>query len=224
MHTTDLKKIPLFEKMPPEVLSSISSHLTTKTLKKEQLLFAKDDIGDALFIIKSGKIKISIPTEEGEELIVTVFSDGDFFGELSVLDKAPRSADAVAMTDTTLLVLHRNSFYSFLIKNTEALKAIMTALCQRLRKTDEFLTDICFTNFSKRLVKKLLELINQFGKQQDGATLLDLKMTQKDLGSMLGVTRETVNRELKYLRDEGILTKDKNRIIVNDLGKLIELL
>ncbi|MCF8107564.1 MAG: cyclic nucleotide-binding domain-containing protein, partial [Desulfohalobiaceae bacterium] len=164
MKPEDFTRIPLFESMPTEVMHELSTYLTSTTLQKDEALFYKDEIGDALYIIKSGKIKISIPTMDGEELILAVFSDGDFFGELSVLDEAPRSADAVAMTNTSLLALHRTSFFRYLFQKEEAVKAVITALCQRLRKTDDFLTDICFSTISKRLLKKLVELINQFGK------------------------------------------------------------
>ncbi len=224
MKAQDLKKIPLFENMSIELLEEICSRMSLKYLKKDEVLFYKDDIGDALYIINSGKIKISIPTEEGEELIITIFTDGDFFGELSILDKAPRSADAIALTNTQLFVLHRDVFYSYLFKRTEALESIMSALCTRLRKTDEFLTDLCYTNFSKRLVKTLIDLINRFGKRQDAGILLDLELTQKDLGAMLGVTRETVNREIMKLKHQKILSQDKKRIIIKDFSKLLNLI
>jgi CRP-like cAMP-binding protein len=198
--------------------------MSTKYLKKNEILFCKNDIGDSLYIIETGKIKISLPTEEGEELIVAIFSDGDFFGELSLLDKAPRSADAIALTNTSLYVLHRDVFYHYLYKKIEALEAIISALCKRLRETDEFLTDLCYTNFSKRLAKKLIELVNRFGQRQDEAIFLDLELTQKDLASMLGVTRETVNRELMKLRHQGILVKDKKRIIVKDIARLLDII
>ncbi|GAB6888472.1 Crp/Fnr family transcriptional regulator [Desulfothermus okinawensis JCM 13304] len=224
MDPLELKKIPIFEKMSDELLIDMCSKMAMKLVKKDQVLFFKGDMGDALYIIKKGKIKISIPTEEGEELIISIFSDGDFFGELSLLDKSPRSADAIAITDTQLFVLHRDTFYSYLFKKTEALEAIMAALCERLRKTDDFLTDLCYTNFPKRLAKTLIDLSNRFGKKKGEKIILDLELTQRDLGAMLGVTRETVNRELMRLKVQGILTKDKKKIVINDLSRLLNLI
>ena len=224
MDYKQFKKIPLFENMPNELLKEIYSKVSNKFLKKDEVLFFKGDIGDSLYIIKKGKIKISIPTEEGEELIISIFSDGDFFGELSLLDKAPRSADAVAITDTELLVLNREVFYTYLLKRKHAIEAIMSALCNRLRKTDDFLTDLCYTNFSKRLAKTLVELAERFGKKFDEKIVLDLEITQGDLGAMLGVTRETVNRELMKLKLQGILTKDKKKIVIKDFKNLLDMI
>ncbi len=101
----DIKKIPLFERMSDDILKELIQGMVIKNFKKGEVLFYKGDVGDALYIVHSGKIKMSIPTEEGEELIVSIFSDGDFFGELSLLDGSPRSADAVALEDTILLNL-----------------------------------------------------------------------------------------------------------------------
>jgi len=224
MDPKQLKKISIFENMPDELLKEISSKVLNKFLKKDEVLFFKGDIGDSLYIIKKGKIKISIPTEEGEELIISIFSDGDFFGELSLLDKAPRSADAVAITDTELLVLRRDVFYTYLFERKQAIEAIMSALCNRLRKTDDFLTDLCYTNFPKRLAKTLIELSERFGKKVEEKIILDLEITQSDLGAMLGVTRETVNRELMKLKLQGILTKEKKKIIINNFKKLLDLI
>ncbi|GAB6163435.1 Crp/Fnr family transcriptional regulator [Desulfothermus naphthae] len=224
MDLKQFKKISIFENMPDELLREISAKVSNKFLKKDETLFFKGDIGDALYIIKKGKIKISIPTEEGEELIISIFSDGDFFGELSLLDKAPRSADAVAITDTELLVLRRDVFYTYLFERKQAIEAIMSTLCKRLRKTDDFLADLCYTSVPKRLVKTLIELSERFGKKFDEKIILDLEITQSDLGAMLGVTRETVNRELMKLKLQGILTKEKKKIIINDFKKLLDLI
>ena len=224
MDVKQFKKISIFENMPDELLREISAKVSNKFLKKDETLFFKGDIGDALYIIKKGKIKISIPTEEGEELIISIFSDGDFFGELSLLDKAPRSADAVAITDTELLVLRRDVFYTYLFERKQAIEAIMSTLCKRLRKTDDFLADLCYTSVPKRLVKTLIELSERFGKKFDEKIILDLEITQSDLGAMLGVTRETVNRELMKLKLQGILTKEKKKIIINDFKKLLDLI
>lgn len=224
MDLKQFKKISIFENMPDELLREISTKVSNKFLKKDETLFFKGDIGDSLYIIKKGKIKISIPTEEGEELIISIFSDGDFFGELSLLDKAPRSADAVAMTDTELLVLRRDVFYTYLFERKQAIEAIISTLCKRLRKTDDFLADLCYASVPKRLVKTLIELSERFGKKFDEKIILDLEITQGDLGAMLGVTRETVNRELMKLKLQGILTKEKKKIIINNFKKLLDLI
>lgn len=224
LQPVEIKKIPLFEKMSDDVLKELFDRMVSKTFKKGEYIFYKGDEGDSLYIIRSGKIKISIPTEEGEELIISIFSDGDFFGELSLLDGSCRSADAVALEDTKVFILHRDTFYSYIQNKKEVLETIISTLCGRLRKTDDLLTDMCYSNITKRLIKLLIELAGKFGRKKGEDIVIDVEITQSDLGAMLGVTRETVNRELMKLKAENIIGKDKKRIVIYDISRLLDLI
>ena len=119
---------------------------------------------------------------------------------MAILDGMPRSADAVALEGTELLVVDRQDFMSFLKDNENAIQAILYSLSMRLRKTDDLLEDTCFLNISARFAKKLIELAEHYGQQSTTSILIDLEVTQSDLASMVGATRESINKELRVLR------------------------
>jgi len=215
-----LKQSPLFNSLEYADLEDLVSSMRVQSLKQGQALFHKGDEGTALYIVKRGAIKIVLPSKIGDEIIVTIFTVNDFFGEMALLDGEPRSANAVAIEPTEVFVLNRNNFLSFLKSNINAIQSILSSLSKRLRLTDEFLEDTCFLSISARLAKKLFELAESHGKKEDNIVNIDLSLTQKELGDMIGATRESTNKELKILRNRGLISTDGNRIKINDMVRL----
>ncbi|MBW1840600.1 MAG: Crp/Fnr family transcriptional regulator, partial [Deltaproteobacteria bacterium] len=192
-----LSRIPLFENLGSEDLEDLLILLREQKIKKGDVLFRQKSEGNALYFIRQGAIKIVLPSRLGDERIVTIFSEGDFFGEMSLLDGMPRSADAVAVQDSRVLILDRSNFLRFLKNNDSAMEKILSTLSIRLRKTDELLEDITFLNIPGRFAKKLLEIGETFG-QKDGDTVrVSLKLSQQELADMVGATRESINKELR---------------------------
>ena len=215
-----LNKIPLFNSLSDSDLESLSECVRLQSLKKGQTLFRKGDEGSSLYIIKQGTIKIVLPSRLGDEVIVTIFSEGDFFGEMALFDGKPRSADALAMESTKIYILSRKDFLLFLHSNINAMESILSQLTKRLRDTDDFLEGTCFLNVSARLAKKLLDLAGSYGRQDADSVYIDLDLTQKELGDMIGSTRESINKELKILRDKGLITNQENKIQIIDMVRL----
>ena len=215
-----LNKIPLFNSLSDSDLESLSECVRLQSLKKGQTLFRKGDEGSSLYIIKQGTIKIVLPSRLGDEVIVTIFSEGDFFGEMALFDGKPRSADALAMESTKIYMLNRKDFLLFLHSNINAMESILSQLTKRLRDTDDFLEGTCFLNVSARLAKKLLDLAGSYGRQDADSVYIDLDLTQKELGDMIGSTRESINKELKILRDKGLITNQENKIQIIDMVRL----
>jgi len=215
-----LNKIPLFNSLSDSDLKSLSECVRLQSLKKGQTLFRKGDEGSFLYIIKQGTIKIVLPSRLGDEVIVTIFSEGDFFGEMALFDGEPRSADALAMESSKIYMLSRNDFLLFLQSNINAMKSILSQLTNRLRNTDDFLEGACFLSVSARLAKKLLDLADSYGQQDGDSVYIDLNLTQKELGDMIGSTRESINKELKILRDKGLITNQENKIQIIDMTRL----
>lgn len=161
-----------------------------------------------------------MPSILGDEKIVTVFSDGDFFGEMALLDGMPRSADAIAIEPTRLLILNRSDFLRFLRKNEDMMVSLLSTLSMRLRKTDELLKDASFLNIPARFAKKLLELGEEFG-QTDGETMkIKAAFSQKELADMIGATRESINKELRVLREKGLISLSENSITIHNIKRL----
>jgi CRP-like cAMP-binding protein len=215
-----LKKVPLLESLSDDDLADLWSSLRIQKLKDKQALFRKGDEGTALYIIKKGKIKIVLPSRVGDEVILTIFSEGDFLGEMSLLDQKPRSADGIAMEQSEVYILNRSDFLSFLQNNENAIKCVLSSLSERLRKTDDLLEDTSFLSVSGRLAKKLLELGKEFGKTEKDTAKIGLKLTQQDLADLVGTTRESINKELKVLRAKGLVSTEGGYIQLLDLARL----
>ncbi|MBC8391304.1 MAG: Crp/Fnr family transcriptional regulator [Deltaproteobacteria bacterium] len=215
-----LRKIPLFSPLSDEIPSNLYSTVRLQKIKQGQVIFRKGDEGTALYILRSGTIKIVLPSRLGAEIIISIFSDGDFFGEMALLDGEPRSADAVAIKPSELLVLSRNDFLSFLQSDVNAVNAILSVLTKRMRKTHDLLEDVCFLTISQRLSKLILELGKIYGRNEGDSIILDISLTQKELGDMIGATRESINKELKMLRERGLIEMKGNQIQICDLSRL----
>ena len=215
-----LKHVPLFQHLSDEDRVRLAGSIKLQSLKKGEILFNKGGAGDALYIIKKGKIKIFLSSHAGDEVLLAIFSEADFFGEMALLDGMPRSADAIAIEPTELLLLDRNDFISFLNHNKNAVQAVLQSLSQRLRRTDDLLEDTCFLQISERFAKKLVELAMQHGRREGDVIFIDLSLTQKDMASMVGATRESINKELRTLREKGLVSIQENMICIHNLERL----
>jgi len=215
-----LTQIPLFKSLAPQDLAELAELLREQKVKKGEVLFRKGSEGTTLYIIKEGAIKIVLPSRLGEEMIVTIFTEGDFFGEMALLDEMPRSADAVAVEPSRLLLLNRSDFLRYLHRNDGAMVTILSSLSKRLRKTDDLLEDTSFLNIPARFAKKLIELGDTFGRKEGDKMEISLRLTQKDLADMVGATRESINKELRILREKGLVTLTEKAIQINDVNRL----
>ena len=215
-----LKQVPLFRSLRAEDSRHIAALLQKQTLRKGDALFRKGEEGHSLYMITAGKIKILRQSRDGDEVILAVLSPGDFCGEMALLDGLPRSADAVAAEETHLYGLNRKDFIAYVMNNEAAVKAILSALSKRLRKADDFLEDVFFLNVAARLAKKLIELAGSNGFREEDGGPIKLSVTQKDLAGMIGATRESVNKELRSLREKNLIALSGNTIVIDDLEAL----
>jgi len=210
----------LFKDLDLDDLADLANLLCELKVNKGDVIFRKGSKGDALYIILEGAVKIVLSSPQGDDRIVTIFSEGDFFGEMALLDGMPRSAAAVAIKPSKLLFLKRRDFMRFIKKSDAAFEKILSALSMRLRKTDELLEDISFLNIPARLAKKLLEIGKAFG-HMDGETLvINLKLTQKELADLVGATRESIAVELRALREKGLISITNKIISIHDIRRL----
>jgi len=212
--------MPLFEGLAHEEMEALASLLRLRSVKKGDVIFRKGDEGTNLYAILRGCVRITVPTALGDEIAVAVMKDGEFFGEMALLDGMPRSASASAGEETQLAILERSDFLKFLAKRDHAIQAILMALSWRLRKTDDLISEICFSSLSQRLAKRIMDLADDESGEGRQDSERQINMTQKELSEMLGVSRESVNKELKVLRDKEIVRTERGKIIVSDLERL----
>lgn len=217
MHETPLlRNIPLFSTLKEEDLRRLESRLVRRRYGGGEVLFHMGDEGGNLHIIESGRVKVTIPSVEGDEVILAILEAGEILGEISLIDGKPRSATVQAMKDTAVLCLFREDFLEVLQERFEVVLRVLEILADRLRLTDTLLAESRFMDITARLAKKLLDLTRAFGVEEEAGIRICVRVTQKDLASMVGATRESVNKQLKVFRESGLLGMSEGHIRILD--------
>ncbi len=215
-----LASVPFFAGLDDAALGRVAASVRSRRFRRGEVIFHAGDPGDALFIIVSGEIKISLPSEAGEEAILVRLRPGDVFGELALLDGAPRSATATALSATETVVLPRDRFRE-LISNEPAVRdALLAALASELRRLTDHVEELHFLDITGRLAACLVRLAGDGAPQPDGAIRLRMSLTQGDLASMVGSTRQSVNKLLGQFAADGLLRLERDAIVVTDLEGL----
>ena len=215
-----LSKVPTFSRLTEDQLVLLASSVGSQSFERGETIFHQGSIGSALYIIVGGQVRIYTISAAGQELTLAIFRAGQFFGELALLDGQPRSASAKALDPTTTLTLHRAAFLHTINACPPIAAALLEAMALRLRQTTVHAGQLASRSAPQRVVRQLLDLAMQHGVSDDGATRIDLRLTQDDLASMSGTTRETVNRVLSSLRDQGLIRIERARVSVLDLSEL----
>lgn len=215
-----LGQIPILASLGDDDRRLLAEKMGRRSFSKGTALFRRGEEGDALYIVIRGRIRIFASNRRGSEITLALLGPGEFFGEMALLDGQPRSANAEAEEDTELHVLKRDPFFSFLMHKESALRAILCSLSLRLRRTDDLLTEACFLQVQHRLARKLVELAEAIAAEEGQSESYNIRATQQELAGMIGVTRESVNKELKVLRRKGLVQTSRNRITVLDPERL----
>ncbi len=214
-----LRSVPFFAGLSDQELQALADSLENRTFGKGAIIFHKHSPGDTMYIIESGKVRIFILSESGQEISVNVYGPGDIFGELAILDGRPRSAGAVALERTETLVLHRNDFLRHLKAHPEMAQSIIQMLSARLRYTTAYVESLAFLSVQERVAAKILELADRYGTKAEGIDI-GVQLTQAELAGLVGATRESVNKALGSLRDQGLIRLEGHRITILDRSGL----
>lgn len=206
--------------MPTEQAGRPHSVVQRKYFQPGDVVMRKGDPGDAMYVIMRGQVRIVLPSNDGGEALVATMDEGDFFGELSLIDGEPRSATIIATEPTETMVVYREGFQDFLRASPEIAIEMLQALSRRLRQSDEFIADAAFLDVPGRLAKKLLELAERYGKTGPSGISIGLRVTQRDLAAMIGATRESVNKHLQSFRAQGMIGFERRRLLIRDLERL----
>lgn len=216
-----LRNVPIFARLTPSQLDLLEASLGTRSFTRGETIFAQGREGDLLYLIVHGQVRIYTVSQLGQELSVKIFRDGEFFGELALLDGQPRSASAQAMCPTSTLTLHRHAFREAIQTMPAIAVLVLEELSVRLRRTNTYVEHLASHSAPQRVVRTLLDLADQHGESDDGVTArINLHLTQDDLASLAGTTRETVNRVLSSLRDQGLIQIERARVSVLNLPRL----
>ena len=217
-----LAAVPLFAGLAAPALESLARAVRSRRFRRGEVVFHLGDPGDALFVVSGGAVKITLPSEAGDEAIIATLRAGDFFGELALLDGAPRSATATALEPTETLVLPRDRFRDLVATEPAIRDALLAALARELRRLTVHVEDLHFLDIAGRLAARLARLATDQGQRAaDGTIRLDAPLTQTDLASMVGCTRQSVNKLLGLFVRDGLVAIDHEAIVVLDLDGLL---
>jgi CRP-like cAMP-binding protein len=205
---------PLFAAMRPEELDEILNFSSERRVRRNQTIFQRGDNGSSMMAVLRGRVRISTVSGDGKEVTLNTINQGEIFGEIALLDGEPRSADATATEDTTLLVVERRNFLPFLRQNEDLFLRLLAVLCRRLRRTSMALEDIALFDLPVRLGRVLLKLAEDYGRPGTDGTRIDLKLSQRDLSNLVASSRESVNKQLRLWREEGLVDLEDGFVVL----------
>ncbi|MDP6350932.1 MAG: Crp/Fnr family transcriptional regulator [Alphaproteobacteria bacterium] len=218
-----LSKHFLLRYLDAEELDQLLTFARQRRCVAGELLFQKGDAGDSLLAILNGHIKISTLSGDGKEIVLNILGPGELFGEIALIDGKERSADAHTMEPSELLVIDGRDFMPFLNARPELSTRLLVVLCERIRWVSDLYEDAVFLNLPSRLAKHLMRLAASYGETIDSGTRITLKLSQQDLGNLLGTSRESINKQLRAWQATGLISVDRGLITIHRADE-IELL
>jgi CRP/FNR family transcriptional regulator, cyclic AMP receptor protein len=215
-----LRQHPTFRDLDPEALDQLCRYAKHTVLKRGATLFAKDDPGNSLYAVISGTVKISVSSPDGRNAILNLVGPGELFGEMSVLDGQPRSADATANTNCEIFVIDRRDFLPFVRSQPTLAMKFIELLCARLRWTSDQVEQVILQDLPGRLASALLGLVEKRKPEPESHTI---PITQQEISEMVGMTRESINKQLRAWAARNWVRLEHGAIVVLDPAALREL-
>ncbi|AKJ05922.1 CRP-like cAMP-binding protein [Archangium gephyra] len=207
-----LSQVPLFSSLGSDDLERLSASLQPRRYDRGEIIFHQGDVGTDLYIIRKGEVTIRLSSADGREVALALLRRGDAFGELALLDEAPRSTDAVARDEAALLTLSRKDFQKFLEERPQVIPALLAELSRLVRRVTQTVHDASFLDARARLARVLLDLAQRQGEAGGEGVAITPRLTQTELANLAGLTRESTNRWLRFYAREGLLSYEEGRI------------
>ena len=213
--TDVLQKVPLFSQLSPPDLQRVVEVARDRAYPKNSVILFEDDPGDALYVVGKGQVKVVLIGEDGREVILSVLGEGEFFGEMALIDDEPRSAHVIAMEDSTLYVLRREDFQGILEHSPGIGLALLKELSRRLRRVDEKVGSLVLLDVNGRVAQLLLDLADEAGSDR-----ITRRLTHHTIAQMIGSSRETVSRTMRELVEKGYIEISRREILIRDRAAL----
>jgi CRP/FNR family cyclic AMP-dependent transcriptional regulator len=220
-HADDvLRRAPLFDALDDDSAAALQAGVTIVELVRGDRVFEEGASGNQLYVVLDGKIKLTRAAADGRENLLSVLGPGEMFGELSLFDPRPRTASAVAVTDSHLGALAHEDLRSWLTGRPDVALHLLQALAQRLRRANDVMADLVFTDVPGRVAKALLDLADRFGEARDGGLQVNHDLTQEELAQLVGASRETVNKALADFAARGWLQLSAKSVLLIEPERL----
>ncbi|HEY7175904.1 MAG TPA: Crp/Fnr family transcriptional regulator [Micromonosporaceae bacterium] len=215
-----LARSGIFQGVDPEASEVLAKDMEIIDVRKGDVVFNEGEPGDSLYIVLSGKIKLGRRAADGRQNLIALMGPSDMLGELSLFDPGPRTATATAVTDTRVARLRKQALRPWLTNRPEIAEQLLRVLARRLRRTNDALADLIFTDVPGRVAKNLLQMAGRFGSRDGGVLRVTHDLTQEELAQLVGASRETVNKALADFASRGWLRLDGKSVIVLDPERL----
>jgi CRP/FNR family cyclic AMP-dependent transcriptional regulator len=219
LHLALLRNHPIFGEIGADRVRQLCVFATVRKVHGGATIFAKGDPGAALFAVRKGSVKISVPAIDGREAVFNVLREGEIFGEIALLDGLPRTADAVALTDCELMVIDRRDFLAFVQSEPKVAMRLIELLCARLRFASEHMEEMFFLDVPARLARALLRL----GAGENRTAAERVAITQQEISRIVGISRESVNKLLRKWEKHGLVQLERGAVVVRDPAKIAAL-
>jgi len=215
-----VRKAPLFTALDDAAAVSLRASMDSVKIGKGGILFKEGDSGEHVYVIVEGKLKLGTSSGDGRENLLSILGPGEMFGELSLFDPGPRTSTATAVTDAKLLSLSHPKLIPWLRENPDVSLQLLARLAQRLRRTNEAVGDLVFSDVPGRVAKALIDLGERFGKESPEGLFVHHDLTQEELAQLVGASRETVNKALADFAGRGWLRLDGRAVLITDVERL----
>ena len=215
-----LMQAPLFSALDAEAAAALRASMAEMRVQRGGIIFAEGEAGERMYVVLDGKVKLGQTSPDGRESLLAVLGPGEVFGELSLFDPGPRTATATAVTDTVVVGLGHADLRPWLTGRPEVAESLLPALAQRLRRTNEALADLVFSDVPGRVAKQLLDLADKFGQPGPDGVLVHHDLTQEELAQLVGASRETVNKALADFTQRGWVEVDQRQVLLIDMERL----
>ena len=215
-----LRQATIFSGLDEAAADSVESSMKTTKLNRGETLFNEGDEGTELFVVLDGKIKLGHSASDGRETLLAVLGPGQMFGELSLFDPGPRSATATAVVNPQVASLSHDALLPIIAAHPDVSRALLFQLATRLRRTNEVVGDLVFSDVPGRVAKALVDLANRFGKKTDKGIDVNHDLTQEELAQLVGASRETVNKALADFVHRGWIQLEPRSVQIYDLERL----
>lgn len=210
----------MFAGLNEQATQDLLTAMTPLRMERGDELFHEGDPGDRLYVITEGKVKLGRTSSDGRENLLAILGPGEMFGELSLFDPGPRTATATAVAETQLVGLTNDQLHAYLSRHPNVALTLLAALARRLRRTNENVADLVFTDVPGRVAKALLELSGRFGRPVEEGILVAHDLTQEELAQLVGASRETVNKALADFATRGWIKLEARAVLLLDLDRL----
>ncbi len=215
-----LSQIFVFASLGEAELDLLAERTVRKKLAAREELFHKGDEGNEAYAVLRGSLKAASTSEDGREITFSIMKEGEVIGEVAMLFGGRRTATVTALTPAELLVIHRRDLLDVMRRQPEIAIACMSSLAERLTHVSEVMEDTLFRNLPNRLARSLLALADEYGVEESDGLRIDLKLSQTELGNLVGATREAVNKQMRAFEQEGWLSSESGVVRVHDRGPL----